>query len=91
MLRIDIWPEAKKFIDALPAKHARQVAAKILALAEDPTHPLSKMLEGFTPLRRVRSGDFRIIYFVDVDVLKIPLVDRRNDYKVYRRLKQIFG
>ncbi len=91
MLRIEIWPDAKHFILSLPTKHKRQVSAKIFALAGNPTLPPSKQLEGFPMLRRLRSGDYRIVYFVDGEFLKVPLIDRKNDDRVYRRLKQIFG
>lgn len=91
MLEIDIWPPAKKFIEEVSAKHARQIVGKIQILAKNPQLSGSKLLEGFPSLRRYRSGDYRIIYFVDGNVLKIPLVDRRNDDRIYRRLKQIFG
>lgn len=89
MLRIDIWPEARAFLETLAAKHKRQVSAKIFALAENPMPPRSKLLEGF-PFRRFPSGEYRIVYFVDDTTLKVVLVDRRNDDRIYRRLKQMF-
>ena len=91
MLQIDIWPEARDFLETLPAKEKRQVSAKIFSLAESPFPPRSKILEGYAPLRRFRSGDYRIIYFVDGTMLKVPLIDRRGDDQVYRRLKRLFG
>lgn len=91
MLRIDILDEAKKFLKALPEKHEHQIIQKIIRLAENPTLPQSKLLEGFAPLRRLRSGDYRIIYFVDSNVLKVLLIGKRGDDKVYRRLKRLFG
>ena len=91
MLRIDIWPEARDFLESLPSKRRRQISTKIFSLAKDPLTPRSKLLEGYAPLRRYRSGDYRIVYFADKDVLKVPLVDKRGDDKVYRRLKQLLG
>ena len=90
MLKIDIWPPARNFIDTLPAKHQRQIGAKIVALQTVSEPPRSKLLEGFAPLRRLRSGDYRIVYSADATTLNIVLVDRRNDDAVYRRLKQMF-
>ena len=90
MLQIDIWPETRAFLEAIPAKHARQIAAKLLALAKDPMPAQSKLLEGFAPLRRLRSGDYRIVYFVAGNVLKVPLIDKRGDDKVYRRITRKF-
>lgn len=91
MLKIDIWPEARQFLEGVSAKHKRQISAKIFALAKNPLVPRSKLLDGYAPLRRFRSGDYRIIYFADKGVLKIPLIDKRGDDKVYRHLKQLFG
>lgn len=91
MLKIDIWPEARDFLETISAKHKRQISAKIFALAEHPTPPSSKQLEGYAPLRRYRSGDYRIIYVVQGGILKIPLIEKRGDDKVYRRLKQLLG
>lgn len=91
MLKIDIWPEAREFLETVSAKHKRQISAKIFALANDPLPPRSKQLEGYAPLRRLRSGDYRIIYFEEGTVLKIPLIDKRGDDKIYRRLKQLLG
>ena len=90
MLRIDIWPEARDCLESLPGKYRRQISAKIFSLAADPLLPRSKLLEGHAPFRRYRSGDYRIVYFVDKDVLKVPLIDKRGDDRVYRRLKQMF-
>ncbi len=90
MLKIDIWPEARDFLETLTIKNRRQVSTKIILLAENPTPPQSKMLEGYAPLRRLRSGDYRIIYFVDENVLKVPLVDKRGDDKIYRLVTRKF-
>lgn len=90
MLKIDIWPEAQVFLQALTAKHGKQVVSKIATLAENPNPPLSKLLTGYTHLRRLRSGDYRIIYFVDGNVLKVPLIDKRNDNKIYKMIEQKF-
>jgi len=91
MLKIDLLDNAQKFLKTLPEKHEHQLVQKILQLAENPTPPRSKLLEGYAHLRRLRSGDYRIIYFVEGNILKIPLIDKRGDDKVYRRLKRLFG
>ncbi|MDO8521730.1 MAG: type II toxin-antitoxin system RelE/ParE family toxin [bacterium] len=91
MLKVDIWPEAKDFLETLSTKQKRQVSAKIFLLSGHPMPVRSKMLEGYTPLRRLQSGDYRIIYFVEGNVLKIPLIGKRGDDEVYRRLKRLFG
>ena len=91
MLKIDIWPQARDFIESLQSKNRRQIAARIVSLAENPHPARSKLLEGFASLRRFPAGDYRIVYFVDGNILKVPLVDKRGDDRVYRRLKRMFG
>lgn len=91
MLKIDIWHEAEDFIETLVAKHQRQIGAKIVALAENPTPQRSKTLEGFPLLRRIPSGNYRIVYFISGSVLNIVLIGKRGDDEVYRRLKRLFG
>jgi len=90
MLKIDIWPEAREFLETVSAKHKRQISAKIFSLAANPLPARSKQLEGYAPLRRFRSGDYRIVYFIDGDGLRIPLIDKRGDDEVYRRLARKF-
>ncbi len=90
MLDIDIWPPAQSFLESIPGKHARQVAEKIRLLAASPRPPHSKELEGYAPLRRLRSGDYRIIYFIEGDVLKVPIIDKRGDDTAYRRVARTF-
>lgn len=90
MLKIDIWPEAQNFIETRTVKHRRQISAKIFLLAENPAPPSSKLLEGYAPLRRFRSGNYRIIYFVDGGILKVPLIDKRGDDKIYRAVTRKF-
>jgi len=90
MLKVELWPSSRDFIDTLSEKHKCQVAAKVFKLTKNPHPPQSKQLGGFAPLRRVRTGEYRIVYFVEKGILRIPLIDRRNDDKVYRRLRNLF-
>ena len=48
----------------------------------------SKELKGY-PYRGTDIGEYRIIYRVEKDVLKIALVDKRNDSAIYRRLARL--
>ena len=91
MLEVKILDSAQRFLSNLEEKPARQIAGKIKQLAKNPYPPQSKILEGFAPLRRLRAGDYRVVYFVEGGVLKIALVDKRGDDTVYRRLKRLFG
>ena len=80
MLAIDVWPPAKEFIESISSKHARQVIKRIERLADNPLPPQSKLLEGYAPLRRLRSGDYRIIYLIEQSsIVKIIQIAHRRD------------
>lgn len=90
MLEVNILDKAIDFIQKLSKKDQYQIIKKINLLAENPFPIQSKQLTGFAPFRRLPSGNFRIVYFVDGNILKVPLIGRRNDDKVYRHLKNLF-
>ncbi len=85
MLKLKISKDAQKFLDMLPPKQFRQVVKKVFALLDDPHPHDSKELKGYTFLRS-DVGEYRIIYDVEVDTLRLILVGKRNDGEVYRRL-----
>lgn len=88
MLRIDIKNHAQKFLNRLQRKQAGQIGRKILALAHDPFPPDSKQLKG-SAWRGADIGEYRIMYYVDADTVHIPLVGKRNDDDVYRRMRRM--
>ncbi|MCK4824004.1 hypothetical protein KA005_50090 [bacterium] len=45
----------------------------------------SKELKGY-PYRGTDIGEYRIIYCVEKDILKIAIVGKRNDSEVYKKL-----
>ena len=87
MLRINPSRQAQKFLRNLPPKQARQVANKLLALRQDPQPPDAKQLRGH-PYLRADVGEYRIIYRVEQDTLIVPLIGKRNDAEIYRRLRR---
>lgn len=86
MLKLNITKQPIKFFRLLPAKQYRQVFNKVLALLEDPEPPDSSPLIGY-PYRRADIGEYRIIYRVEEDCLKVALVGKRNDDEIYHQLK----
>ncbi|MDX2223022.1 MAG: type II toxin-antitoxin system RelE/ParE family toxin [Rhodospirillaceae bacterium] len=89
MLDIDLSRDAAKTLDRLPPKHARQIAAKIMALRENPAPPDSLSLKGAAgAYRRADSGEYRIIYRVAQTTLIVAVIGKRNDDEVYRRLER---
>ena len=88
MLAIDLSKQAARFLEELPAKQARQIAEKLQALATDPQALPSELLRGYAPMRRVRAGEFRIIYVAVDDVIQVRLIGKRNDDEIYKALER---
>ena len=61
-----------------------RVQGAIALLARDPRPPASRPLKG-RPGRRVRVGDYRIIYTVTDDVLLVVVVTLGHRRDVYER------
>jgi len=88
MLYLDLTHQAKDFLNQLDPKQFRQVVKKVLALMEDPRAMDSQALKGY-PFRRADVGEYRIIYRVEENCLKVVLIDRRNDDEVYKKLARM--
>lgn len=90
MLVLDLSKRAASFLERLPKKHAAQIARKLALLLADPHPSDSKLLHG-VPLYRTDSGEYRIIYNVEQQTLRVYLIGKRNDGEVYRRLDRLTG
>lgn len=92
MLRIDFSRQAQKFLKELQQgnpKHARQLAHKLQALRENPALPDAAAMKGeATTWRRADAGEYRIVYRVEGDILKVAVIGKRNDAAVYRQLER---
>jgi mRNA interferase RelE/StbE len=85
MLKLLVSKKAQKFLDDLPPKQFRQIIKKVFALLENPRPHDSEELRGY-PFLRNDVGEYRIIYDVQGDTLRLILVGKRNDAEVYRQL-----
>jgi len=85
MLKLLISKKAQKFLDKLPPKQFRQIVKKVFALLEEPRPHDSEELRGY-PFLRNDVGEYRVIYDVQGDTLRLILVGKRNDAEVYRQL-----
>jgi mRNA interferase RelE/StbE len=85
MLKLLVSKKAQKFLDDLPPKQFRQIIKKVFALLENPRPHDSEELRGY-PFLRNDAGEYRIIYDVQGDTLRLILVGKRNDEEVYRQL-----
>ena len=88
MLKLLPTKDAGKFLEALPAKQFRQIWLKVLALLRDPFPNDSSRLHGH-PYHRADIGEYRIIYDVQDDTLRLILIGKRNGDEVYAQLKRL--
>ena len=84
-LKLLVSKQAYGFLDTLPPKQFRQVLRKLLALLENPRPHDTEQLKGY-PFLRNDVGEYRIVYDVQGDTLRLILVGKRNDDDVYKRL-----
>jgi len=78
--------DAKKSLAELQPKQFKQIATKIFALLDNPQPQDCKALKGYTGGYRVDSGEYRILYTIEDNAIRIFRVGKRNDDEVYRNL-----
>lgn len=88
MYRLDLTKAAGKFLEKLNPKQFRQIVTTIFNLRKQPQPPDSKQLIGFSKYRRVDTGEYRIIYRVVKDTIKVCVIGKRNDDEVYKKFKR---
>ncbi len=89
MLSLDVSKDAAKFLQKMPAKHARQVAERITMLRQSPHALPTEDLKGYAPFRRLKSGEYRIVYFIEHETLFVTLIGKRNDDDIYKQLAKL--
>jgi mRNA interferase RelE/StbE len=87
MRQLDLQADIPKTLSTLPPKPFRQIVAKIFELLNHPTPHDAQLLKGY-PYYRADVGEYRVIYDFDADVVRIILIDKRNDDQVYKKLKR---
>jgi mRNA interferase RelE/StbE len=75
--------KARKAIARLPQAVYDRVMTAIENLAEDPRPRQSRQLQG-SPARRLRVGDYRVIYDVDDDHLEVFVAEVWHRQRGYR-------
>ncbi len=80
--QILVLPAAARAIKKLPPEAKRRIQAAVELLAEDPRPPAAKKLTG-RPEWRVRTGDYRVLYRIQDDVLTVVIVHARHRREVY--------
>ena len=88
MLELNLSKRSKDFLKSIHPRHATQLKVKILNLKSEPFPHDTKPLTGYD-FHRVDVGEFRIIYKVEENTLYVPLIGKRNDAEVYKKLKRL--
>lgn len=81
--RVVFTEEADEQLARLPEKIQRQIAGKLRLLADNPRPPRVKRLAQQSHLYRIRSGDYRVLYQIEDDLLLVLVVRvalRRDAY-----------
>ena len=86
--KLEITAGAVKELRGLPPKHCKQVALEILELLQNATPHDSAALTGHYPWRRIDVGEYRVIFWFDDAAVYVPLVGKRNDDEIYKRLRR---
>lgn len=71
---MEILPAAVRSIRKVPPEAKRRIQAAVDLLANDPRPPAAKKLTGRSEWR-VRTGDYRILYRIQDEVLLVVVVD----------------
>lgn len=77
---------ARKSLKNLQPKFIKQIVFKIFTLQDNPFPQDSKKLKGFEDSYRVDQGEYRILYTVDDDKIRVFKIGKRNDDEVYQNL-----
>jgi mRNA interferase RelE/StbE len=85
LLKLQLSNDAQKFLDNLPPKQFRQIVKKVFALLADPHPHDSQELKGY-PFLRNDVGEYRIIYDIQENTLRVILLGKRNDSEIYKKL-----
>ena len=80
---LEIKRSAAKELAQVPPKDRGRIIARIQALAEDPRPVGAEKLSG-QERYRVRQGDYRILYEIEDQILRIMVVKIGHRRDVYR-------
>ena len=80
---IELSQSTEKDLDKLGNKTYDRILSKILALADDPKPPQSIKLTN-REQRRIRIGDYRVLYEINEETQSIWIVSVGHRKEVYR-------
>jgi mRNA interferase RelE/StbE len=83
---VRLKPSAERALRKLPREIQRRIASRLDSLGGDPRPSGCEKLAGADRLYRVRTGDYRIVYRVDDDVLVVLVIAIGHRSDIYRGL-----
>jgi len=85
--RVEFRPAAARELRKLDRTAQDRISKVISLLADEPRPPAAKMLSGddAPQLWRVRTGDYRVIYSIEDDVLLVLVINVRHRREAYGR------
>ena len=84
--RIEVKRSAVKALKKIPKSDRKRIIDKIDSLIENPPNPDTTKMKGNNPFHKVRTGDYRIVYEIQKDVLVILIVKVGHRKNIYRNL-----
>ena len=78
-----VTEKVRKIILKLPHLIAAKIENSLLELEENPRPAGCKKLKG-RPGYRIRVGDYRIIYEIEDNILRVIVIDAGNRKDIYR-------
>lgn len=83
--RVEFAPAALRAFAKLDPETQRRLRPRIEALGENPRPSGAKAMQGAdSGLLRIRIGDYRVVYIVKDDVLRVLVVKIGHRREVYR-------
>jgi mRNA interferase RelE/StbE len=83
---IQFQPSVRKDLRKLSPDNVGRVLAKIETLTNEPFPPQAIQLKGGNQLYRIRIGDYRVVYGVDVSAGYVLIYHIKHRREVYRDL-----
>jgi mRNA interferase RelE/StbE len=77
---------ARKSLKNLQPKFIKQIVFKIFTLLDNPFPQDCKKLKGYAQGYRLDQGEYRILYTVENDKIRVFKIGKRNDDEVYQNL-----
>jgi mRNA interferase RelE/StbE len=88
---VQLTRRAARDLAAVPESDRKRIARKIDRLEDDPRPTGCRKLAGSEDLYRIRSGDYRIVYQLQGEVLVVLVVLIRRRDRAYDDLQRLLG